>query len=285
MCRILAYLGSPIPLEQLLLKPDHSLLVQSYAPKELEVALLNADGFGIGWYRPGEAPFVYRNILPMWNDGNLANLGRYVRSHSFMSNVRSATPGLPLDFSNCQPFQHGNLLFIHNGWIERFRQTLYRPVRDLIGDTAYQNIYGLTDSEHIFALLTHQLEDQPDLDLAEGMAQTLDILKTLADKDGVRVSGSIVVGTGDRLVAARFDNQAKAPSLYWLENHSDYPGAFMLASEPLFEADWTPFPQSHILSVQLDGAQADGAQASSIQSNGGVQSDLKLHTHGLTLAV
>ncbi|MEM9908211.1 MAG: ergothioneine biosynthesis protein EgtC, partial [Cyanobacteria bacterium P01_D01_bin.44] len=289
MCRILAYLGSPIPLDQLLLKPDHSLLVQSYAPKELEVALLNADGFGLGWYRAGELPFVYRNILPMWNDGNLANLGRYVRSHSFVSNVRSATPGLPLDFSNCQPFQHGNLLFIHNGYIERFRQTLYRPVRDLIGDTAYQNIYGLTDSEHIFALLTHQLEEQPGLDLADGLTQTIDILKTLADKDGVRVSGTIVVSTGDRLVAARFDNQAKAPTLYWLEKHPDYPGGFILASEPLFEADWTPFPQSHILSVQLEGfplddAQLEGAQPGSLRSHR-VQSDLKLHTHALTLAV
>lgn len=49
MCRLLAYLGKPILLEELILKPEHSLLVQSYQPKELEVALLNADGFGIGW--------------------------------------------------------------------------------------------------------------------------------------------------------------------------------------------------------------------------------------------
>ncbi|MEO0457300.1 MAG: ergothioneine biosynthesis protein EgtC [Cyanobacteria bacterium P01_A01_bin.114] len=294
MCRILAYLGSPISLDQLLLKPDHSLLVQSYAPKELEVALLNADGFGLGWYRPDEAPFVYRNILPMWNDGNLANLCRYVRSHSFVSNVRSATPGLPLDFSNCQPFQHDNLLFIHNGWIERFRQTLYRPVRDLIGDTAYQNIYGLTDSEHIFALLTHQLEAQPGLDLADGLAQTLDILTTLANKDGIRVSGSIVVSTGDRLVAARFDNQAKAPTLYRLENHPNYPGAVILASEPLFEADWIPFPQSSILSAQFVPAQPDSISSGRVPSGSissgsipsdSVPSDLKLHTHALTLTL
>ena len=45
MCRLLAYLGEPIPLEELIFKPEHSLVVQSYQPKELEFALLNADGF------------------------------------------------------------------------------------------------------------------------------------------------------------------------------------------------------------------------------------------------
>lgn len=256
MCRLLAYLGPSIALDQLLLKPSHSLLVQSYQPKELEIALLNADGFGLGWHHPtqdsastGEAPYIYRNVLPMWNDTNLPHICRFVQAKCFLSNVRSATPGLPLDVSNCQPFQHGSLLFVHNGYIERFRETLYRPMRDLIGDVAYQNIYGLTDSEHIFALLTHLIEDQPSLDLADALAQTLEIIQALANEAGVRVAANIIVSTGDRLVAARFDNQAKAPSLYWLTDHPGFPEGTILASEPLFAADWIPFPQSTIISV------------------------------------
>ncbi|MEO0868845.1 MAG: ergothioneine biosynthesis protein EgtC, partial [Cyanobacteria bacterium J06642_11] len=166
MCRLLAYLGQPIPLEDLIFKPEHSLVVQSYRPQELEVALLNADGFGIGWHDANNVtaePFVYRNVLPIWNDANLPQLCRYITPRSFVANIRSATPGLPLDFSNCQPFRHGQLLFVHNGYIDQFRQTLYRPIRELIGDTAYQNIYGLTDSEHIFALITHLLDCHPQL--------------------------------------------------------------------------------------------------------------------------
>jgi glutamine amidotransferase len=255
MCRLLAYLGKPIAIDTLLLQPSHSLLVQSYQPRELEVALLNADGFGLGWHHPEqttEPPYIYRNVLPMWNDANLPYLCRYIQARCFLANVRSATPGLPLDFSNCQPFQHDQLLFVHNGYIERFRQTLYRPMRELIGDKAYQNIYGLTDSEHIFNLLVHLLEEHPGLDLAEGLVQTLEILQGLADQAQVRIAANIIISTGQRLVAARFDNQAKAPSLYWLRDDPSHPEAVILASEPLFAGEWTPFPQSYILSVTDD---------------------------------
>ncbi|MEM7063290.1 MAG: ergothioneine biosynthesis protein EgtC [Cyanobacteria bacterium P01_B01_bin.77] len=248
MCRLLAYLGEPIPLEDLIVKPDHSLIVQSYQPKELEFALLNADGFGVGWHHPDDEtaePFVYRNVLPIWNDPNLLHLCRYIRAKSFVSNIRSATPGLPLDFSNCQPFRHGQLLFVHNGYIDKFRQTLYRPMRDLIGDVAYQNIYGLTDSEHIFALITHLLELDPRLDLLGAMEQAIAMIQSLANQYGVRVSGVIILSDGHRLIAGRFDNQDKAPSFYLLRQ----PKSIILASEPLFEGDWEPLAQDYSVTV------------------------------------
>lgn len=248
MCRLLAYLGHPIHLEDLILKPEHSLVTQSYQPKELEFALLNADGFGIGWHHPEDTtaePFVYRNVLPIWNDANLPHLCRYITTRSFVANIRSATPGLPLDFSNCQPFRQGQLLFVHNGYIEKFRQTLYRPMRELIGDVAYQNIYGLTDSEHIFALITHLLELAPQLPLHHAVEKAVDLIQSLATSHSVRVSGVIIISDGQQLVAARFDNQAKAPSFYLLHQAE----GIILASEPLFESDWEPVPQSHSLTV------------------------------------
>ncbi|NEP62588.1 MAG: ergothioneine biosynthesis protein EgtC [Symploca sp. SIO2G7] len=248
MCRLLAYLGEPILLEDLILEPEHSLVVQSYQPKELQVALLNADGFGVGWHHPNDTtapPFVYRNVLPIWNDVNLPHLCRYIRARSFVSNVRSATPGLPLDFSNCQPFRHGQLLFVHNGWIDRFRQTLYRPMRDLIGDVAYQNIYGLTDSEHVFALIIHLLELDPQMGLLGALEQAIAMVQSLANKYDVRVSGVIILSDGQQLVAARFDNQDKAPSFYLLRQ----PQGVILVSEPLFSGDWEPIAQAHSLTV------------------------------------
>ncbi len=248
MCRLLAYLGEPIPLEDLIFKPDHSFVVQSYQPKELQEALLNADGFGLGWHHADDAtaaPFVYRNVLPIWNDANLPHLCRYIQARSFVANIRSATPGLPLDFSNCQPFRHGQLLFVHNGYIDQFRKTLYRPMRDLIGDVAYQNIYGLTDSEHIFALITHLLEIQPQLELHHAVEKAIDMIQSLATGYEVRVTGVIILSDGQQLVAARFDNQAKAPSFYMLRQ----PKGVILASEPLFEDSWEPLPPSHSLSI------------------------------------
>ena len=82
MCRLLGYLGPSISLDCLLNKPEHSLIVQSYQPREMTAGLLNADGFGIGWYHPQRdtTPFTYKNILPIWNDPNLSSLNRYLSS-------------------------------------------------------------------------------------------------------------------------------------------------------------------------------------------------------------
>ncbi|NJO71133.1 MAG: class II glutamine amidotransferase, partial [Oscillatoriales cyanobacterium RM1_1_9] len=83
MCRLLGYLGPTIQLEEILYKPKHSLIVQSYQPLEMQEALLNADGYGVGWYHPTRhsQPFIYRSISPIWNDQNLPPLSRYVESN------------------------------------------------------------------------------------------------------------------------------------------------------------------------------------------------------------
>lgn len=49
MCRWLAYAGPPIFLDSLLLRPENSLARQSLSALE-SVHVVNADGFGIGWY-------------------------------------------------------------------------------------------------------------------------------------------------------------------------------------------------------------------------------------------
>ena len=46
MCRLLAYLGPPIRLDRLIVEPEHSLVEQSYKPREMTSGHVNADGFG-----------------------------------------------------------------------------------------------------------------------------------------------------------------------------------------------------------------------------------------------
>ena len=53
MCRWLAYSGSPVLLDDLLFRPDHSLIDQSLHSR-LGATTTNGDGFGIGWYGAGE---------------------------------------------------------------------------------------------------------------------------------------------------------------------------------------------------------------------------------------
>jgi glutamine amidotransferase len=146
MCRLLGYLGLPLTLDRLLYKPEHSLISQSYQPREMTSGLLNADGFGAGWYHPQREsePFTYKNTVPIWSDSNLPSLSRYVESGCVLAAVRSATAGQSVDLSNCQPFQHRLILGIHNGSIDNFRQTLYRPIRERLSDATYQSIDGNT---------------------------------------------------------------------------------------------------------------------------------------------
>jgi ergothioneine biosynthesis protein EgtC len=252
MCRLLAYLGAPIQLERLLYDPQHSLVVQSYQPKEMTGGLLNADGFGVGWYgaTPAELPYSYRHTLPIWNDVNLPPLSRYIRSHCIVANVRSATPGLAVDLSNCQPFQHRSLSVIHNGYIDRFRKTLFRPIRNQLSDLAYEAIRGTTDSEHMFGLLIDAYEATQDLALAlQRMIRTMLDLATEYQTD---FSANFIVTDGQVIVAARYANRDPVPSLYWLRPSpaDNLPDSILIASEPFFEGNWQPFVPRSMLVVK-----------------------------------
>ncbi|HIK14590.1 MAG TPA: ergothioneine biosynthesis protein EgtC [Leptolyngbyaceae cyanobacterium M33_DOE_097] len=254
MCRLLGYLGKPIQLEHLIYKPDHSLIVQSYQPKEMTSGLLNADGFGVGWYHAHHQvePYTYKNTLPIWNDINLPSLSRYVESGCILASVRSATPGLPVDLSNCQPFQSGSILGIHNGFVSNFRQTLYRPLRNRLSDKTYKTIIGNTDSEHIFALFLNELEKLPNSSLTTALHNTIDTLCELAHNQSVDFSANIIISNGNQLVASRFANRDPVPTLYWLQTSSFFSEALLVASEPIFEGDWQPLPSHSILTVSHD---------------------------------
>ena len=254
MCRLLGYLGSPILLDYLLYKPEHSLIVQSYQPREMTAGLLNADGFGVGWYHPQKDtdPFTYKNTLPIWSDINLPNLSRYIESGCIIANVRSATSGQAVDLSNCHPFQYDRLLFTHNGFIKNFRKTLYREVRDRLNNTAYQSINGTTDSEHIFALLIHELQATPNTTLETALHKTLITVSELAASYQVSFSASIIISDGHRLVASRFAYNTTTPSLYWLRDDPTFPNSVIIASEPLFAANWISCPERSIITVGED---------------------------------
>ena len=252
MCRLLGYLGKPIQLDRILWEPEHSLIVQSYQPREMTSGVVNADGFGIGWYHSQREtePFTYKHILPAWSDINLPQLSRYIESGCILANVRSATAGQAVDLSNCQPFAYQRLLFVHNGFIQNFRQSLYRPIRDRLSDRAYKLIGGSTDSEHIFALLIDAW--QASISLEQALQQTLRTLHELASKHQVKASANIIITEGHRAIASRFSTQSPAPSLYWLKDDRTYPESIIIASEPLFGGKWIGFNENSILTVGVD---------------------------------
>src|SRR5881628_3849077 len=119
MCRHLAYLGPPVTLASLMLDPPFSLLRQSFEPRDMRrSSLLNADGFGAGWYRSDvDSPVRYRRAVPLWTDNNFRVVADEVRSGAMLCAIRAATTGMPIIDTACAPFAREQWLFSHNGKI------------------------------------------------------------------------------------------------------------------------------------------------------------------------
>jgi ergothioneine biosynthesis protein EgtC len=256
MCRLLAYLGEPRLLSEILAAPIHSLIVQSYQPKEMTSGVVNADGFGVGWYHAQRltAPFTYKNILPIWNDPNLPQIGRYVETGCVLANVRSATELHSVSLANCQPFTWDNLTFIHNGFIQDFRHTLYRPLVNRLPEDIHRHLMGNTDSEHIFGLFLDHWQRVRSLHTA--LRLTLHELTEMARAANTNFSANIAIGDGLHLVASRYawakdDRPPVVPSLYWQKK-----AGVTIASEPLEPEDalWQTVPPQSLINL---GAQLD----------------------------
>lgn len=117
MCRHLGWLGKPVSVASLVLEPTHSLLVQSYAPARQQHGLLNADGWGAGFF-DGAVPRRWRSASPLWGDVSFASIAPALRSGCVVAAVRSATVGMPIEASATAPFTDGTWLLSHNGIVD-----------------------------------------------------------------------------------------------------------------------------------------------------------------------
>jgi glutamine amidotransferase len=255
MCRLVGYLGSSIQLDELLYKPEHSLYHQSYNPQELKSGVVCADGVGIGWYDDNGKPFIYRNTIPMWNDSNLEELSHYVKSDCAVGYVRMAQAGETQDLSNCQPFRSDKLLFVHNGAIANFQETLYRPIRESLSDSSYRQIKGITDSEHIFALLLDKWHSSPKSTLLDALRTTLKTLTDMAREYDTSFSANVIVSDGRSLCASRYAYGTEVSTLYWSTHDVNHPTHITVASEPLSDRKWLPFAPQSTLFVKAKSLQ------------------------------
>jgi gamma-glutamyl hercynylcysteine S-oxide synthase len=120
VCRHLAWPGAPRQLTELVLEPEHGLLVQSYAPRRQAHGRINADGWGVGFYAAGEVqPARWRSSRPLWSDASFPSVARFPTSSCVLAAVRSATAGMPLEETVSAPFARGGWLLSHNGVADR----------------------------------------------------------------------------------------------------------------------------------------------------------------------
>jgi len=118
MCRHLGWLGAGVTVSSLVLDPPHGLRVQSYAPRRQKHCLMNADGWGVGFF-DGAAPRRWRSAAPLWGDVSFESVAPALRSHCVVAAVRSATVGMPIEASATAPFTDGRRLLSHNGVVDR----------------------------------------------------------------------------------------------------------------------------------------------------------------------
>jgi predicted glutamine amidotransferase len=260
MCRWLAYLGSPILLEELLYKPTHSLIDQSLHAR-LGPQTTNGDGFGVGWYGHSEGetevPALYKGVEPAWNDRNLRELSQHIRSGVVFAHIRAST-GTPVQQTNCHPFRYGKWLWMHNGSIARF-QEVKRELMMAVDPVLFPRIEGSSDTETFFYLaLTFGLERAP----AEGVERAVGFIEQVGRRHGIEhpIRMSVAASNGQNIWAFRYSSEGQSPSLYYSttietlrKHYADNPifqalsdETRMVVSEPLGDLAgvWNEVPES-----------------------------------------
>jgi glutamine amidotransferase len=265
MCRWLAYSGAPVNLEELLFKPENSLVVQSKHSR-MGATTTNGDGFGVGWYGEGTTPGVFRSTEPAWNDRNLRELSALASSRRVFAHIRAST-GSAVQQTNCHPFRHGTWLWMHNGLLAGFR-TIKRDLALAVSPELFADIEGSTDSEMLFYLaLTFGLESDP----PTAVARAVGLVEETARQHGIDQPVQMTVATTDGQCtwAFRYSSAGKSRSLFHSTDVStlrhQYPDnpylhelsddARLVVSEPLgdLKGAWREVPESSVVTVHGGG--------------------------------
>lgn len=261
MCRWLAYSGSALNLEDLLYKPENSLVVQSRHSR-LGAETTNGDGFGVGWYGALDTPGLFHSTSPAWNDRNLRELAANAVAGRVFAHIRAST-GSAVQETNCHPFRHGRWLWMHNGVLTDFP----RVKRDLVlavDPDLFPRIEGSTDSEVFFYLaVTFGLEHDP----PAAVARAVGLIEETGRRHGIRFPIQMTVATtdGETTWAFRYSSEGRSRSLFHSADvdvlkaqYPDHPVLHRLSdesrlvvSEPLgsLHGAWREVPESTCLVV------------------------------------
>jgi glutamine amidotransferase len=219
MCRHLGWLGRETSVSSLVLDPPHGLRVQSYAPRRQKHGLLNADGWGVGFF-DGVTPRRWRSVAPLWGDTSFGSVAPALRSHCVVAAVRSATVGMPIDASATAPFTDGKWLLSHNGIVDR----------DVL--PAGLAAESVCDSAILAALIFARGLD--------ALGET--IAKVGADDAGARLN--ILAANGSRLLATTWGDTLS------ILRRDD---GLVLASEPYDDQPgWEDVPDRHLVEVTAE---------------------------------
>jgi glutamine amidotransferase len=210
------YLGQPILADDLLYKPDSSLIKQSYHARFMS-RMHNLAGFGMAAWNSNsvhaETPFIYKTAELPFYDHNLKHLANKINVNCLLAHVR----GVPYSEhevvaeQNVHPFIYPNckIALAHNGNLMHFASMKY-DLLDYITPAISKFIHGTTDSEWIYAVFISQFKNHtivPSLnETKQAVLQTLAILSKVRQKHKIKVASpvNLFITGGNFLVATRF---------------------------------------------------------------------------------
>lgn len=233
MCRHLAYVGEPVRLADLLLTPEHSLLRQSYAPKDMRGGgTVNADGFGIGWYTEAAEPIRLRRAIPLWTDATLPRLAEEITARAVLAAVRSATVGMQVVETACAPFSAGPWLFSHNGLVRDWPESM-AELAGRLSVTELLTMDAPTDSSLLWSLLRERLSSGRKPSDAVGDL----VVEVERAAPGSRLN--LLLTDGTQIVGSAWTH-----ALWWRRD----PGFAVVASEPYDDhPGWREVPHGHLV--------------------------------------
>lgn len=181
MCRVLAYLGEEIPLENLLLKPENSLVNQALDPEAHPQLQLAGWGFG-AWsehlLKP-EKPFLYHRPIPAFYDDNAVGIVPSLQVSTMLAHVRAAdyNSKTVLADENCHPFSFEGSPWIvaQNGDVPNWA-LLQRELLQHCKDEYLEQMAGNTDTEFLYVLLLSLLESDSDEDVKRAFEEMMRLL-------------------------------------------------------------------------------------------------------------
>ena len=215
MCRVLAYMGPRILLDDILYKPSNSLINQTFDPKLTQ--LLNLAGFGMTVWDKGsnkpQVPHTYHSLELPFFDRNLKNLSEKISTNVCIAHIRGVmlNERSTVIKTNLHPFFYPgfSLAFAHNGDLKNFGKMRFDLSKYLHPEVS-KCIQGNTDTEWIYAVLLSQLENPKGHhtleEVHEALEKTLKIIRQVREKNDIFLSSpvNLFLSNGDFILIIRF---------------------------------------------------------------------------------
>ena len=216
MCRLVAYLGEQVILDEVLFQPDSSIVEQAVHPQLLSA--MNLAGFGVvAWddqSPSADLPWTYRTAGLPFFDRNLRALSRKARATATLGHVRGVllSDREVVNEQNVHPFRYEGvpIALAMNGDLDRFAEMRVDVAR-LVAPEFARLVEGTTDSEWLYALILSHMENPyaPAADpeeLAAAVGKALRQVREVRERRGFERQSAVnlVVSDGRCLVATRF---------------------------------------------------------------------------------